>query len=463
MDIPRENDPLIWTKEAQTFQSILNDVKKATNKSHRKFLQTKRRSILRSQRHSRDAQPEKMYDLSQKMMEQHKRLVSNERKINEVENMEEMARIAMKNLSYRAKHSFKSKKNLPRVLLKSRPCHTCTRGREQKFNEGVLPNLYFQRVLSDRGKSRSQRTLLKAQRQRRKDQLTFLPGPHVINLFERIRPHSPNAVPLDQKIAQSSLPQDPTNKFPKFTSLPLELRRMIWKAALLEGRQIFADDWEIGTWHLLPLLGVSNSKNSLQLACKESHEVVQERYTFVFQPMSDWKVAQDPENVTALNLLPFNPDIDIVHTYLWLEERDTWEHELSGLTPVKHLSLDGEYLYDIDAIERIEAACPNLEILTIRVEGNDFFRDLVGYDPRVDLECIEMNSSFLDNLAARISNEMCSWKSQRIRALRDKYNRHTELFDRTKGGNSEYWKRVNMRVVLLQKPVCSWPRRHRMY
>ncbi|TGO72850.1 hypothetical protein BELL_0412g00010 [Botrytis elliptica] len=415
MDIPRENDPLIWTKEAQTFQSILNDVKKATNKSHRKFLQTihardivtrtqdlvttiqlklscererriahrndgisllkvyylERRSILRSQRHSRDAQPEKMYDLSQKMMEQHKRLVSNERKINEVENMEEMARIAMKNLSYRAKHSFKSKKNLPRVLLKSRPCHTCTRGREQKFNEGVLPNLYFQRI--------------------------------------------------------------------------------------------FADDWEIGTWHLLPLLGVSNSKNSLQLACKESHEVVQERYTFVFQPMSDGKVAQDPENVTALNLLPFNPDIDIVHTYLWLEERDTWEHELSGLTPVKHLSLDGEYLYDIDAIERIEAACPNLEILTIRVEGNDFFRDLVGYDPRVDLECIEMNSSFLDNLAARISNEMCSWKSQRIRALRDKYNRHTELFDRTKGGNSEYWKRVNMRVVLLQKPVCSWPRRHRMY
>ncbi|KAF7926132.1 uncharacterized protein EAE97_010432 [Botrytis byssoidea] len=222
-----------------------------------------------------------MYDLSQKMMGQHKRLVVNERNINEVEDMEKMARIAMKNIAYRAKHLFQ------KVLLKSRPCGICTRGREQKFNEGILPNLYFQRVLSDRGKSKSQRTMLKAQRQRRKDQLTFLPGPHAINLFKRIRSHSPNAVPLDQKVAQSSLPQDPTIKFSKFTSLPPELRGMIWKAALSEGRHIFADDWELGLFHLLPSPEVSNSKNSLQLACKESHEVVQERYTFVFQPMSN--------------------------------------------------------------------------------------------------------------------------------------------------------------------------------
>ncbi|TGO36629.1 hypothetical protein BHYA_0119g00190 [Botrytis hyacinthi] len=360
METLRENDPLMWTKEAQTFQGILNDVKKATNKSHRKFFQTihardivtrtqdwvktiqlklsyeqerriahrndeislltgyyvERRSILRSQRHSSDAHPKKMHDLSQKMVEQHKRLVGNERTINEVEDMEKMARIAMKNIAYRAKYSFKSKKNLPRVLLKSRPCGTCTRGREQKFNEGILPNLYFQRALSDRGRSRSQRTLLKTQRQRRKDQLTFLPGPHAINLFKRIRPHSPKAVPLDQKIAQSNLPQGPTNEFHKFTSLPLELRRMIWKAALPEGRHVFADDWELGLCHLLPSPKASDSKNSLQLVCKESHEVVQERYTFVFQPISNGAAAQYPEKITALNLLPFNPDKDIANIYL---------------------------------------------------------------------------------------------------------------------------------------------------
>ncbi|KAF7903990.1 hypothetical protein EAF00_001324 [Botryotinia globosa] len=166
-----------------------------------------------------------MYDLSQKMMEQHKRLVANERTINEVEDMEKMAWIARKNIAYRAKHSFKSKKNIPRMLLKSRPCGICTRGREHKFNKSISPTLYFQRVLSDRGKSRSQRTLLGAQRQRRKDQLTFLPGPQAINLFKSLRPHSPNAVPLDQKIAQPSLPQDPTIKFSKFTSLPPELRQ----------------------------------------------------------------------------------------------------------------------------------------------------------------------------------------------------------------------------------------------
>ncbi|KAF7926133.1 uncharacterized protein EAE97_010433 [Botrytis byssoidea] len=129
-----------------------------------------------------------------------------------------------------------------------------------------------------------------------------------------------------------------------------------------------------------------------------------------------------------------------------------------GLTSVKHLSLDGEYFYDIDAIERIEAAYPNLEILTIRVEGNDFFRDLIEYDPRLDFEPIEIDSSFLDNLAATISNgKGCpSRKAQRYGELKDKYNKHTKLFDRTKGRNSEYWKRVNMRVVLLQKSVCSW-------
>lgn len=201
---------------------------------------------MRSQRHSRDAYPKKMYDLSQNMMEQHKRLVANEITIKEVERIEKIA--------YRAKHPFKNKKNLPRVLLKSRFCGTCTRGREQKFNQGVLPNLYFQRVLSEHKKPRSQRTLLKAQRQRRKDQLTSLPGPHAINLFKRIRPHSPNAVPLDQKIAQSSLPQDPTNKFPKFTSLPPELRRMIWKAALPEGRTSGRSPYlcrRFGTWTML--------------------------------------------------------------------------------------------------------------------------------------------------------------------------------------------------------------------
>ncbi|TGO50002.1 hypothetical protein BCON_0194g00120 [Botryotinia convoluta] len=517
MEKPRENDLLIWTKEAQTFQNILKDVKKATNKSHKKFFQTihakdivthtqdwvktiqvklscererriahrndgigllygyyvERKYILRSQRHSRDAHPKKMYALSQKMMEQHKRLVANERNINEVEYMEEMARIAMKNIACRAKHSFKSKEILPRVLLKSRR-DTCTRDREQKINEGVLPNLIFQRVLSDRRKPRSQRTLLKAQRQRRKDQLTFLPGPHVINLFERIRPHHPNPVPLDQKIAQSSSPQDPNNKFSKFTSLPLELCQMIWKAALLEGRHVFEDDWENGRCHLLPSLEVSNSKNSLQLACRESHEVVQERYTFVFQPMSDGMTAQDPENITALNLLPFNPDKDIVHRYLLLETKDTWGHELWGLTPVKHLSLDGDYFYDsennhatltyhdeMDAIECIEAACPTLEILTIRVEGNGFIRDLLGYDTRIDFDFIELNSSIFDHVAATISNgkNYPLWKIRRNEDLRDIYGKHAKLFDRTRGRNSEYWKRVNMRVVLLQKPVYDWPYR----
>ncbi|KAF7903991.1 hypothetical protein EAF00_001325 [Botryotinia globosa] len=120
--------------------------------------------------------------------------------------------------------------------------------------------------------------------------------------------------------------------------------------------------------------------------------------------MSNGAPAQAPEYITALNLLPFNPDKDIASIYLWLEKRDTWEHELCRLTPVKHLSLDGEYFYDIDAIERIEAACPNLQILTIRVEGNDFFRDLIGYDPPLDFEPIEIDSSFFDNLAATISN-----------------------------------------------------------
>ncbi|TGO22356.1 hypothetical protein BPAE_0171g00150 [Botrytis paeoniae] len=152
METPRGKDLSIWTKEAQNFQNILNDVKKATNKSHRKFFQinwvkniqvklscererrttrrndgiallysyyVERKSILRSQRHSRDVHPKKMYALSEKMMVQHKRLVANERNINEVKDMEEMVRFAMKNIAYRAKHPLQSKKNLPRVLLKS--------------------------------------------------------------------------------------------------------------------------------------------------------------------------------------------------------------------------------------------------------------------------------------------------------------------------------------------------------
>ncbi|KAF5875676.1 uncharacterized protein Bfra_011438sa [Botrytis fragariae] len=312
------------------------------------------------------------------MMEQHKRLVASERNINEVEDIKEIARIAMKNVPYRAKHSFKSKKILPR---------------------------------------------------------------------------------------------GPNNKFSKFTSLPPELRQTIWKAALLEGRHVLEDDWKDGRCHLLPSPEVSNSKNPLQLACRESHEVVQERYTFVFQPMSDEMTAQDPENITALNLLPLNPDKDIVHRYLLLKAKDIWAHEFWGLTPVKHLSLDGDYFYDsendhdtltyhdeMDAIECIEAACPNLEILTIRVEGHGFIRNLLGYDTRVDSDFIELNSSFFDHVAATISNgKNCPlWKIRRNEDLRDIYTKLAKLLDRTRGRNSEYWKRVNMRVVLLQKPVYDW-------
>ncbi|KAF7957357.1 hypothetical protein EAE96_002942 [Botrytis aclada] len=177
------------------------------------------------------------------MMEQHKKLVANERKINEVEDMEKMARLAMKNIACRAKCSFQSKRSLPRVVLESRRCDICKKDKKQKISEGLLPTLIFQRALSDHRKTWSQGTLPKAQRRRRNDQSTFLPGPHAINLFERIWPHPPNPAPMDKKIAQSISPQDPHNKFSKFTSLAPELRRMIWKAALLEGRHVFADDW----------------------------------------------------------------------------------------------------------------------------------------------------------------------------------------------------------------------------
>ncbi|KAF7885271.1 uncharacterized protein EAF01_011336 [Botrytis porri] len=253
---------------------------------------------------------------------------------------------------------------------------------------------------------------------------------------------------------------------------------MIWKAALLEseGRHVFEGGWENGKCHLLrlPLLEVSNSKNSLQLACRESHEVVQEHFTFVFQPMSDGRTAQDPENITALNLLPFNPDKDIAHRYILLKSKDTWAHELWGLTPVKHLSLDSDYFYDsenyhdnlkhhdeMNAIECIEAACPDLEVLTIKIEGKGFIRDLLGYHTRVESDFIELNSAFFDHVAATISREKnCPvWKIQRNGDLRDIYTKHTKLFDRARGRNSEYWKRVDMRVVLLQEPVHYWPYR----
>lgn len=200
---------------------------------------------------------------------------------------------------------------------------------------------------------------------------------------------------------------------------------------------------------------MSNSKNSLQLACKESHEVVEEHYTFVFQAMTTGPAAQYLENISKLYLLPFNPDKDIGNAYLCLEERDTWEDEICGLTPVKHLSLDGEYSYDIDAVEHLEAACPNLEILTIRIEGNDFFRELIEFNPRVDFEPTEIDSSFFDNLAATISNgKGCpTRKAQRYGELRDKYNKYTKLFECLRERHSEYWKRVNMTVVLSQKPA----------
>ncbi|KAF7957358.1 hypothetical protein EAE96_002943 [Botrytis aclada] len=191
--------------------------------------------------------------------------------------------------------------------------------------------------------------------------------------------------------------------------------------------------------------------------------------------MNDGMPAQDPENINALDLLPLKPDEDIVHEYLLPQKRDTWEHALWGLTPVNHLLVDGECFYDsennyerltyhdeMDGFECIEAACPNLEILTFRVEVNGSYRDLFRCDILVDSDSVELSSRFLNHVEATTSNAMDDdrwWRILRNQDLRNIYKQHAECLDRIRGRNSEYWGRVNMRVVLLWKPVYKWPHR----
>jgi len=57
---------------------------------------------------------------------------------------------------------------------------------------------------------------------------------------------------------------------------------------------------------------------------------------------------------------------------------------------------------EMDAIERIEAACPNFRILTIRFEENGLIWVLFRYDTRVNFDFIDINSSFFDHVTATI-------------------------------------------------------------
>ncbi|CAD6439129.1 1d543b52-3f56-4f0f-b9bd-7edc6883aacb-CDS [Sclerotinia trifoliorum] len=277
------------------------------------------------------------------------------------------------------------------------------RSQPTEMIQGVLPNTHFQRLMSDDFVLRSKETLLEAQRQRSQIQSEFLPGRNTTKLFKSIWPCSQKQAPVDQAIAHFTSPQNPTIKFPRFLSLPLEPRRMVWKAALLDGRIVSKRKW-------VPEQLSSEEpcyRLALQLACKESYKVMHESYTLVLELKTD-TMASTIWRIYAAFLY--------------------WDRKFFGLTGVKHLALKVFHFDDIlgqkhcvdktrkEALDRIEASCPNLKSLTITWTSERCVRKYFGDDSiqGSDYKLIDIDSNFVDHMAEIPVKDQATREAMRI-------------------------------------------------